>query len=98
MNRTVHAKVSAEKDALSRVAAVFSRYRLNIGSLTYQRSGTTSDMNIVTDIKNERQARQLIGQLNKLVDVISAADISEPSANRKRGEEENTATGTNGNG
>lgn len=80
MKRTVHALVSGEDSALFRVTAVFSRQKLNIASLTFKRSGDTngtSDMKIVTDVENERQARQLISQLNKLVDVISAADISE---------------------
>lgn len=80
MKRTVHATVSGENSALSRVTAVFSRHRLNIGSLTYKRSGGTdgtSDMRIVTDIENEQKAEQLIKQLNKLVDVISAESIRE---------------------
>ena len=67
-----------ESGALSRVAGLFSARGYNIESLTVAptHDPTLSRMTIVTT-GTERVVEQIVKQLNKLVDVVRLADLTE---------------------
>ena len=67
-----------ESGALSRVAGLFSARGYNIESLTVAptHDPTLSRMTIVT-VGTERVVEQIVKQLNKLVDVVRLADLTE---------------------
>ena len=80
MRHIISVLIENESGALSRVAGLFSARGYNIESLTV---GVTEDeslsrMTIVTS-GSENIIEQIIKQLNKLVDVVKVADISEGS-------------------
>ena len=70
--------IENESGALSRVAGLFSARGYNIESLTVAptHDPTLSRMTIVT-VGTERVVEQIVKQLNKLVDVVRLADLTE---------------------
>ena len=80
MRHIISVLIENESGALSRVAGLFSARGYNIESLTV---GVTEDeslsrMTIVTS-GSENIIEQIIKQLNKLIDVVKVADITEGS-------------------
>ncbi|RYM06309.1 hypothetical protein EWH99_02980 [Sporolactobacillus sp. THM7-7] len=80
MRRTIHAVVASKTSVLGRVSAVLSKYNLSIETLALTRKSDENGLSIlrlIADVENRRQADQLIKQLNKLIDVVTAADVTE---------------------
>ena len=78
MRHVVAVLLENESGALSRVAGLFSARGYNIESLTVAptHDPTLSRMTIVTT-GTERVVEQIVKQLNKLVDVVRLADLTE---------------------
>lgn len=78
MRHVVAILIENESGALSRVAGLFSARGYNIESLTVAptHDPTLSRMTIVTT-GTERVVEQIVKQLNKLVDVVRLADLTE---------------------
>lgn len=78
MRHVVAILLENESGALSRVAGLFSARGYNIESLTVAptHDPTLSRMTIVT-VGTERVVEQIVKQLNKLVDVVRLADLTE---------------------
>ena len=78
LRRIISILLENESGALSRVAALFSARGYNIESLTVAPTDddTLSRMTIVT-VGSEHIIEQITKQLNKLIDVVEASDISE---------------------
>lgn len=73
--------VENKPGALMRITGVLSARGYNIESLTVARTldPTLSRMSIVVDIEPQQRA-QLIKQMNKLINVLQASDLTESSA------------------
>ena len=71
--------------ALMRVTGVLTARGYNIESLTVARTidPELSRMSIVVDIEPKPQRAQLIKQMNKLINVLQASDLTEGSAVRR---------------
>lgn len=80
MRHIISILIENESGALSRVAGLFSARGYNIESLTVAvtEDGSLSRMTIVTS-GSDNIIEQIIKQLNKLIDVVKVADISEGS-------------------
>ncbi len=78
MRHIISVLIENEAGALSRVAGLFSARGYNIESLTVAvtEDASLSRMTIVTS-GSENIIEQIIKQLNKLVDVVKVADITE---------------------
>ena len=77
MRHIISILLENESGALSRVAGLFSARGFNIESLTVAstQDKTLSHMTIVS-IGNEKTIEQIIKQLNKLIDVVIAIDLT----------------------
>ena len=80
MRHIISVLIENEAGALSRVAGLFSARGYNIESLTVAitEDPSLSRMTIVTS-GSENIIEQIIKQLNKLIDVVKVADITEGS-------------------
>ncbi|MEJ2143045.1 MAG: acetolactate synthase small subunit [Gammaproteobacteria bacterium] len=80
MRHIISVLMENESGALSRVAGLFSARGYNIESLTVAptEDASLSRMTLVT-VGSENVVEQIIKQLNKLVDVVKLADITEGS-------------------
>ena len=80
MRHIISVLIENESGALSRVAGLFSARGYNIESLTVAvtEDDSLSRMTVVTS-GSENIIEQIIKQLNKLIDVVKVADISEGS-------------------
>lgn len=79
MKRTIIAIVSSNPSVLGRIATLMSRWNLDIDCLTMQKLGTkegTSDISMLINVEDAHQTEQLVKQIDKLVDVISVADMT----------------------
>ncbi len=80
MRHIISVLIENEAGALSRVAGLFSARGYNIESLTV---GVTEDASLsrmtITTRGSDNIIEQIIKQLNKLVDVVKVADITEGS-------------------
>lgn len=77
MRHIISILIENESGALSRVSGLFSARSFNIESLTVAATNdkTLSKMTIVS-IGNDNTITQIVKQLNKLIDVVSVADIT----------------------
>ena len=80
MRHIISVLIENESGALSRVAGLFSARGYNIESLTVAvtEDESLSRMTVVTS-GSDNIIEQIIKQLNKLIDVVKVADISEGS-------------------
>lgn len=80
MRHIISVLMENESGALSRVAGLFSARGYNIESLTVAptEDASLSRMTLVT-VGPENVVEQIIKQLNKLIDVVKLADITEGS-------------------
>jgi acetolactate synthase I/III small subunit len=79
MRRIVTATVRNQSGVLNRVTGVLAKRQFNIDSITVGRTENEgiSKMTFVVYVEDDRQAEQLTKQLNKLIDVIKVADITD---------------------
>ncbi|MBU5214100.1 acetolactate synthase small subunit [Heyndrickxia oleronia] len=79
MKRVVTATVLNQSGVLNRVTGVLSKRQFNIDSITVGRTENEgiSRMTIVVNVEDEKQVEQLTKQLNKLIDVLKVADITD---------------------
>ncbi|KYD11357.1 acetolactate synthase small subunit [Heyndrickxia sporothermodurans] len=79
MKRVVTATVLNQSGVLNRVTGVLSKRQFNIDSITVGRTENDeiSRMTIVVNVEEEQQVEQLTKQLNKLIDVLKVADITD---------------------
>ncbi|WP_100487621.1 ACT domain-containing protein [Sporolactobacillus pectinivorans] len=79
MERTIVAIVSSKPSVLGRIATLMSRGNLDIDSLAMHKLGTKkgiSDISMLVNVEDEHQTDRLVKQLDKLIDVISVADMT----------------------
>ncbi|MDF2910643.1 MAG: hypothetical protein K0Q56_1524 [Sporolactobacillus laevolacticus] len=79
MLRTIVATVSNGSNVLIRMTALMAKSAIRIESLHMQRSTTKeniSSISMLVNVENERQTARFVNQLDRLVDVISAADMT----------------------
>jgi acetolactate synthase-1/3 small subunit len=79
MLRTIVATVSSGSNVLIRMTALMAKSAIRIESLHMQRSNTQeniSRISMLLDVENERQTARYVNQLDRLVDVISVADMT----------------------
>lgn len=81
MKRIVVATVINQSGVLNRITGLLSKRRFNIDSITVGRTESEgmSKMTFVVNVEDESQVEQLTKQLNKQIDVIKVADITDQS-------------------
>ncbi|RYL90371.1 hypothetical protein EWI07_12030 [Sporolactobacillus sp. THM7-4] len=80
MKRTIQATISSHASVLGRVADILAKRHLAIHRLTVERlieNDKLSCLILETDVENLHQSEQLVRQFDKLIDVISVADVTE---------------------
>ncbi|TCP28927.1 acetolactate synthase small subunit [Scopulibacillus darangshiensis] len=79
MKRIVTATVMNQSGVLNRITGTLAKRRYNIESITIGKSENPgiSKMTVVVNVEDDAQIEQLMKQLNKQIDVIKVADITD---------------------
>jgi acetolactate synthase I/III small subunit len=79
MKRIITATVLNQSGVLNRITGVMTRRQFNIESISvgHTESSTCSRMTLVVHVDTQNQVEQLIKQLNKQIDVLKVADITD---------------------
>ncbi|KKB35639.1 acetolactate synthase small subunit [Bacillus thermotolerans] len=79
MKRIVTVTVLNQSGVLNRITGLFTRRQFNIESITVGPTETEgiSKITVIVHVEDDRTAEQVLKQLNKQVDVLKVADITE---------------------